>query len=74
MKPAVWEYENPDKQTVHFRGYVKEYQGSTVIRHPCPEVRGNKWKAKEDAEKLLKKLKTVCQKSNQTNLLEKQLS
>ena len=74
MKPAVWQYEDPVKQTVHFRGYVKIYNENVVTREVCPEVRGNKWKAKEDSEKLLKKLKTACQKSNQTSSLEKQSS
>jgi translation initiation factor 1 (eIF-1/SUI1) len=68
MKPAVWQYEDPDKQTVYFRGYVKIYNENVVTRKVCPEVRGNKWKAKEDAEKLLKKLKkTVCQESPTTS-------
>jgi len=72
MKSSVWQYEDPVKQTVHFRGYVKTYKEATVINHPCTEVRGNKWKALEDAEKLKKKLKTACQKSNQMSSLEKQ--
>ncbi len=57
MKPAVWEYPAPDKRTVYFRGYVKVYQGATLIRVPCEEVHQNKWKAKAEAERLIKKLK-----------------
>jgi len=60
MKPAVWQYEDSEKQTVHFRGYVKTYEGATLTRHPCAEVRKNKWQAKEDAEKLLKKLRKAA--------------
>jgi hypothetical protein len=59
MKPAVWEFQNPDKQTSWFRGYVKTYQGSTVVRHVCDKVRENKSSAKKDALKLMKKLKSV---------------
>ena len=58
VKPKVWTYENPSKQTVHFRGYVLEYTDSpTVYRHACKEVRRNKWQAKADAENLIKTLK-----------------
>lgn len=57
MKPAVWEYEDPSKQTVHFRGYVKQYDENRVTMVACPAVRTNKRTAKLDAEKLLKKLK-----------------
>lgn len=61
MKPAVWQYEDSEKQMVHFRGYVKTYQGATLTRHPCAEVRKNKWQAMEDAKKLLLKLrKSAC--------------
>ncbi len=68
MVPKVWQYESPEKQTSHFRGYVLEYTDSpTVYRHVCEEVRKNKWQAKDDAQKLVKKLKS-CQKSPTINL------
>lgn len=57
MKIAIWEYQDPSKQVSHFRGYVKEYVESTIIRHVCPTVRVNKSQARKDAEKLLKTLK-----------------
>lgn len=57
MKPSVWEYLAPDKQTSHFRGYVKVYEGQTITRVPCDKVRLNKLQAKADSQKLLKKLK-----------------
>lgn len=57
MKPSVYQYEDPEKQTVYFRGYVKEYKGATVITHSCTEVWKNKYKALEDAKKLIKKMK-----------------
>ncbi len=57
MIPAVYTYPAPEKFTVFFRGYVKEYKGSTIIKHSCSEVRQNKFKALEDAKKLTKKLK-----------------
>jgi hypothetical protein len=63
MKPAVYTYPAPEKFTVYFRGYVKEYKGATVITHSCTEVRQNKFVALEDAKKLIKKLKKqICQK------------
>lgn len=79
FKAKVWQYPAPDKRTVYFRGHVAEYHytdsGCAIENHACPEVRQNKWQAKEDSEKLLKKLKkAACQKSNQMSSLEKQLS
>ena len=67
MKAKVWEYQDSKNQRSAFRGYVLEYTDSpTVYRHVCQEVRKNKWQAKEDGEKLLKKLKeTACQKSKE---------
>lgn len=55
MKPHVFTYENPEKQTVHFRGYFKTYKGASVEIHPCKEVRENKYKALDDAKKAIKK-------------------
>jgi len=60
MKAKVWQYPAPDKRTVYFRGYVAEYNENVITNHPCPEVRQNKWQAKEDAAKLLKKLKKAA--------------
>ncbi len=57
MIPAVYTYHAPEQRTVYFRGYVKEYKGATVITHSCSDVRQNKWKALDDAKKLIKKLK-----------------
>lgn len=57
MKPLVYTYENSDKQTVCFRGYFKSYHGTGVQVHTCPEVRGNKFKALDDAKKALVKYK-----------------
>ena len=53
MKPGVYQYENVDKQTVHFRGYVKTYQGATCTHVTCPEVRTSHFAAMKDAKKLL---------------------
>lgn len=55
MTPAVYTYENPEKQTVYYRGYVKQYQGATVITHPCSTVRHNRIQALADAKKTIKK-------------------
>lgn len=57
MKAKVWTYSDPDNQKTHYRGYVAEYKGTTIIAHGCKEVRKNKLKAMEDSKKLLKKLK-----------------
>lgn len=57
MIPHVYTYPAPEKRTVYFRGYVKEYKGATVITHSCEEVRQNKYKAMDDAKKLVIKLK-----------------
>lgn len=56
MKPLIFTYENPDKQSVHFRGYTKTYKGGAVITHTCPDVRTNRAAAERDAKKLIKKL------------------
>ena len=57
MKPGVFTYENSDKQTVWYRGYVKRYTGVTVEEIPCSEVRKNRIKAMEDAKRLIRELK-----------------
>ena len=59
MKPHYYQYEDPAKQTVYYRGYVKEYTNSpTVIIHTCLTVHNNKYEALKDAERLIKKLTT----------------
>lgn len=63
MKASVWEYKSPDKQITYFRGYVKVYDGPKVTRVACDLVFKNKLKAKEDANKLLKKLKKQYESS-----------
>lgn len=55
MIPAVYTYNAPEKQTVYYRGYAKQYQGRTVIIHNCKEVRQNKQQALSDAKKLCRK-------------------
>lgn len=57
MQPGVWQYNDVEKQTAYFRGYVKEYQGQKVIKHACKEVRTSRLKAKEDAKELAKQLR-----------------
>lgn len=61
MKPKVWQYPAPDKRTVYYRGYVAEYHyhddTCSIENHACPEVRQNKWQAKNDSELLFRKLK-----------------
>lgn len=58
MKPSYWQYENPEKQTVHFRGKVLQYDGTKIVTvHSCEKVHTSKFKALEDAKKLIKKLK-----------------
>lgn len=58
MKPHAYTYESPQKQTVHFRGYTKDYSKSPkIIIHTCSEVRKSKFEALKDAEELIKKLK-----------------
>lgn len=52
MKESYWKYENGT-----YRGRVKKYHGAIVESIPCAEVRTNKLKALEDAQKLLAKLK-----------------
>jgi hypothetical protein len=59
MKPLVYKYENPDKQTVHFRGYTKQYSGAKAIVTTCKEVRTNQAEALRDAKKLIKSLSTI---------------
>ncbi len=53
MKPLVYQYEDPAKQTVYFRGYVKTYQGATCTHVTCPLVRTSRLTALKDAKKLL---------------------
>lgn len=62
MKPHVYTYNDPIKQRVAYRGYVKQYDGSpTVTIHNCAKVHYNKAKALADAKKLIIQLKkTVC--------------
>ncbi len=57
MRIAVWQYEDPEKQAVHFRGYVKTYNENVVTRHACPKVRPNKWQATKNKKRLLRKLR-----------------
>lgn len=59
MKPLVYKYEDGKKQTVHFRGYTKQYSGPTAIVTTCPEVRTNQAAALCDAKKLIKRLSTL---------------
>jgi hypothetical protein len=63
MKVAVWEYQDPIKQTTHFRGYVKVYKENVVTRIPCDKVRVNKSQAKKDALKLIRTLKNNYDKN-----------
>lgn len=66
MTPHVFSYQNPDKQTVFFRGYVKEYTDSpVVIQHSCGIVRTSRYEAMKDAEKLVKQLKHGKMESQQ---------
>lgn len=59
MKPHVYQYQDPTKQSTFFRGYVKKYQGQILEKIACTEVRTNKAQAEKDAKKLMKKLKTA---------------
>lgn len=54
MTPLVYTYENPQKQTVHFRGYFKTYNGNELTIHTCPTVRSIKSQALMDAKKAIK--------------------
>jgi len=70
MTPHVYTYEDPEKQRVAFRGYVKQYSPNSpqVTIHNCAKVHYNKAKALSDAKKLIIQLKkTVCvSKQSQT--------
>ena len=57
MTPHIFTYENAEKQTVYFRGYVKRYKGRVVEEIPCPDVRTNRADALKDAKKMVKTLK-----------------
>ena len=57
MKIGTWTYENSDRQVVWYRGYVTVYHGRSTEDIPCPEVRKNKLKARDDARKLLAELR-----------------
>lgn len=57
MTPHVYQYEDPEKQTVHFRGYVKVYHGQRFETVSCDVVRRNRLRAICDAKKLVLKLR-----------------
>lgn len=57
MKALVYTYENWNKQNVHFRGYIKKYEGTNVIIKTCPVVRTNYAAAERDAKKLMNDIK-----------------
>lgn len=72
MKAKVWSYEDSEKQTVHYRGYVQipyiyqDAHGSPRCRIDevnCTQVRKNKLKALCDAKRLMLKLKDEKTKS-----------
>lgn len=52
MRASFWKYENDT-----FRGKVIKYHGHRIEEITCDEVRRNKLRAIEDAEKLIAKLK-----------------
>lgn len=62
MTPHIYTYEDPTKQRLCFRGYVRQYHDSPQVTiHNCTKVHYNKAKALADAKKLIIKLKkTVC--------------
>ena len=53
MKPLVYTYQDPIKQTTYFRGYVRVYKNASVIDISCHDVRTTKGAALRDAQKLL---------------------
>lgn len=52
MKPDAYNYPNDT-----FRGFVQTYQGNVMTPVLCDVVRKNRLKAREDAEKMIKKLR-----------------
>mgnify|MGYP000039877309 CR=1 FL=1 len=68
MKPHVYIYEDPNKQTIWYRGFVKEYTDSPkVFIHSCVVVRRSKFEAMKDAEELIKRLKVNYETRQNTN-------
>lgn len=58
MKPHYYQYEDPAKQTVYYRGYVKEYTNSpTVFIHTCPNVHKSKFLTLKEATKLIETIR-----------------
>jgi len=65
MRPQVYVYEDPNKQTVCFRGYTKDYsQSPNITIHTCKQVRSNKKAALKDAEALIKQIRLSYGKTN----------
>jgi hypothetical protein len=59
MRASFFTFQDSVKQTTHFRGYIKIYQGQTVTIQSCSKVRTNQAEALRDAKKLIKSLSTI---------------
>ena len=63
MKPKVYQFEDPEKQTVYFRGGIVIYDGISTAQISCKQVRKNTLQAMSDAKAYIKKLKHEKQSS-----------
>jgi hypothetical protein len=59
MPIHVWKYQNADKRTVHFRGYVSVYRANKRCDYPCEQVRKTKAEALKDAKKLYARIRNT---------------
>lgn len=58
MRAHVYTFEDPDRQTVAYRGYVMVYSEENVrTKVNCKLARRNRLKAMEDAKKLIIKIR-----------------
>ena len=62
MKPKVATFENTEKQSVWYRGYVEWFEGTWKHKMYCTNVYPNKLKAFASAKRLLTKLRKHDQK------------
>lgn len=62
MRPKVSVFENPEKQSVWYRGYVESFDGRIKDKTYCVNVYPNRLKALESAKRLITKLKKWKQK------------
>ena len=72
MTPHTYTYEDPDKQRIAYRGYVKQYDPDCpqVTIHNCAKVHYNKAKALQDARALIIKLKKDLWKTKSVTGIE----